>query len=131
MTPIEAYYFTLEKVNELEESGISVAINSTSSKDDTALAEKFNTPNNIPSKYWINVSFEFENDEQAEKIHEAANYLGLCGIRFDVGGTENHRDWELDWSFIYQKGEENIEWNMTRENVEKMIKSFMGNNNLL
>lgn len=126
MTPIEAYYFTLEKVNELEESGISVAINSTSSKDDIALTEKFETPNNIPSKYWVNVSFEIENDDQAEKIHEAANYLGLCGIRFDMGGTENHRDWELDWSFYYQKGEENIEWNVARENVENMIKRFKG-----
>lgn len=129
MTPIEAYYFTLEKVNELKESGISITINSTSSKDDTALTEKFETPNNIPSKYWVNVSFEIENDEQAEKIHETANYLGLCGIRFDMGGAENHRDWELDWSFYYQKGEENIEWNVARENVESMIKSFKDKNN--
>ena len=105
MTPIEAYYFTLEKVNELKESGISITINPTTSKNNTELTEKFHTPNNIPSKYWVNVSFEIENNEQAEKIHETDNYLGLCGIRFDMGGTENHRDWELDWSFYYRKGE--------------------------
>ncbi|NCQ11076.1 MAG: hypothetical protein COW67_08285 [Flavobacteriales bacterium CG18_big_fil_WC_8_21_14_2_50_32_9] len=124
MTTIEAYYFTLEKVNEIKESGVSTAINSVTSKNDTALVEKFNTPNSIPPKYWVNVSFEIESDEQALKIHESANYLGLCGIRFDMGGTENHRDWELDWSFFYQKGEENAEWKAARNKVEKMIRNI-------
>jgi hypothetical protein len=124
-TPIEAYEFTLRKVNQLKESGIDVVIKPTSSRNDEILIRKYSGTNRIPSDKWINVSFKVSDKGQAMKIHEVANYLGLCGIRFDTGGCYNCRDWELDWSFIFTPGVENEEWREAREDIEDMINDLI------
>ena len=130
MKPIEAFYFTMQKVNELKESGITVNVKPTKSRTDKELAKKYDKPERIPAEHWVNVSFKIENKEQALKIRETANYLGLCGIRFDTGGCSNCRDWELDWSFSYKKGEEDWEWRDAREEVEDMISKMSDGENI-
>lgn len=125
MKPIEAFYFTMQKVNELKENGIAVNVKPTKSKTNKELVKKYNKPDRIPVENWVNVSFKIENEEQVLKIYEAANYLGLCGIRFDTGGCSNCRDWELDWSFSYNEGEENWEWREARKEVEDMISKMI------
>lgn len=129
MNPLEAFYFTMQKVKELKESGITVSVNPTKSRTDKELAKKYDKPERISAEHWVNVSFKVENKEQALKIHETANYLGLCGIRFDTGGSSNCRDWELDWSFSYKKGEEDWEWRDAREEVEDMISKMSDEEN--
>ena len=108
-TPIEAYDFTLEKVNTLKESGIKVNITPYKRKDDLELVKKYSQPDRIPSRLWVKVSFKNIDSKQSKLIYRTANYLRLCGIRFDTGGCSSCRDWELDWSFSYQKGEEHLD----------------------
>jgi hypothetical protein len=121
MTPIDAYHLTLSKILELKENGINVEIIPTKSRIDKKLIERFNQPERIPPEKWVSVSFKIKNHMDAVKIHEMANYLGMCGIRFDTGGCLNCRDWELDWSFKYVKGEDNLDWKDDREIVEDLI----------
>jgi hypothetical protein len=73
----------------------------------------------------LHVSFKIKSENDGVKIHEMANYLGLCGICFDTGGCSVCRDWELDWSFRYVKGDEDWEWREARERVEEFISQFM------
>ena len=120
MTPIEAFGLTFSKVKELEESGIKLTVKPSKSRTNPETVKKYNQPDRIPPVYWINVSFTIENNAQAMKIHETANYLGMCGIRFDTGGWSKGRDWELDWSFKYT-GKEDEDWRDAREDVEDMI----------
>ena len=120
----EAHDFTLGKVNELKEIGIDVIIkpydfSKHSDKDD--LIKEFTEDIRTLSHKWCNVSFKIENKFQSQKIHEMANYLGMCGIAFDTGGCCGCRYWELDWSFKYIPGEENEEWRAAREGVEDTI----------
>jgi len=121
MTTIEAYNLTLDKINELRESGINVSMKPSRSRDNRELEQKYSGEDRIPSKLWYFVTFEIKNSEQARKIMEAGNYLGMCGIRFDTGGMGNIRDWEIDWSFSYSAGEDNYEWILAREDVEDII----------
>lgn len=119
MTPTDAYYFAMTKVNELKEAGIEVVVKPTKNNEDTI--KKYNKSERIPPELWNHVTFKVSDDTQSQKVMEAANYLGMCGISFDSGGCSGCRDWELDWSFNYKKGEENWEWRGAREDVEDMI----------
>jgi len=118
MTPIEAYNLTLEKIEELKKDGVKVQSKPPKSSTDSNAAEN---PDGIPPKNWIHVSFKNLSEGQILKVHETANYLGMCGIRFDTGGCCDGRDWELDWSFQYT-GEEDEQWREAREDVEELIK---------
>jgi len=121
-TPTEAYDFAKSKVIELQESGIEVKIiPSSKSKSNENLVKEYNKPERIPPELWEHVSFLNMNKSQAFKVHEMANYLGMCGIKFDMGGSPGFRDWEFDWSFVYIKGEEDWEWRDAREDVEEQI----------
>jgi len=115
MTPIEAYELALEKVEELKEAGIEVIV-----RPKISASSYIEEPNGIPPDKWVLVTFKFSHKIQAEKVHEAANYLGMCGMRFDVGGTKEYRDWELDWSFQYT-GKEDEEWRDARDEIEDRI----------
>ena len=117
-TILDAYYFAMTKVNELKEQGINVEINKYLS-DDSSSSE------NIPFEKWCNVDFEKVTQEQSVKINEMANYLGMCGITFDMGGCVNSRDWSFDWSFSYEKGSENWEWKEALNEVEDMITTML------
>jgi len=120
MTTIEAHQLTFKKIKELEKSGISVEIKPSKSRESSEMIKKYNNPGRVPPEYWFFVTFFIDNNAQAMKIHEAANYLGMCGITFDTGGCCNYRDWELDWSFRYT-GVEDEKWRDARDSVEDMI----------
>lgn len=120
----EAYYFTMDKVKELRDGGIDVLIKSSSSKNNPDTVKKYNRPDRISPDLWHHVSFQISDLEQYQKIHEAANYLGLCGIGFDTGCGCGSSDWELDWSFRYKKGEEDWDWRDAREDVKDMAENI-------
>ena len=126
MTTIEAYNLTLSKIEELRKKGIEVTIKPSKSRDNEELQKRFKGPERIPSNLWTFVTFTIKNKGDAIAVYEMANYLGMCGIRFDTGGCACYRDWEIDWSFQYRKGEENEDWRDARDDIEDMI-SELGN----
>lgn len=121
MTPTDAYYFAMTKVNELKEDGINVLITPTKSRYNEDTIKKYDKPDRIPPELWNNVSFKILDNIQTQKIMEMSHYLGMCGISFDTGGCKGLRDWEFDWSFKYREGEENWKLRDIREDVEDMI----------
>ena len=124
MTPIDAYKLALRKIDELKDSGINVVITPSRSRNKINLIEKYNQPERIPPEKWVNVSFEILDKGQSMRIHDAARYLGMCGIKFDTGGCCHGRDWELDWSFKYT-GKEDEEWEDASQDVEDMINDLL------
>lgn len=124
MTPIEAYNFTMDKVEELEKADIGVIIIPYKFGDniDELEKESENNINGIPLELWQKIKFVLSNSEEANIVHKAANYLGLCGIKFDVGGDKDTRDWELDWSFEYT-GTEDTDWRDARDDCEDQIRN--------
>ena len=114
MTTIEAYEFTLEKINELKNKGIEIKIKERpNSKKE--LADK------LPFELWRQINFINLTNSQADEILAMAKYLNLCGIQFDAGGMGNSRDWELNWSFRYGK-EEDEQWIEALEECEELIR---------
>jgi len=124
MTTEEAYELAIEKVNELKESGIDTEIIPSCQQNDLNTIKKYSKPENISPDKWINVSFHIEKEGDIDKVFDAGTYLSMCGISFDTGGCCGCRDWELDWSFSYNKNEEKMKWNETRADVEDMIKDM-------
>lgn len=108
-TPIEAYEFTLQKIEDLQEEHpeIDVKIVPSKSRNNAELREKYIQHQRIPTEKWVHVTFRFPNDNYWYILAELRNYLGQCGISFDTGGMKGYRDWELDWSFRYT-GEDNL-----------------------
>ena len=123
MTTQEAYDFTIDKVNELQKSGIKVETRSCNSKDNPETIAKYSSPENVAPEFWVHISFKTDNKPHLDQIHEAVNYLGMCGISFDTGGCCGQRDWELDWSFRYKEGDEDWEKRDTRDDVEDVLRS--------
>jgi hypothetical protein len=123
-TPTEAYYFTMEKVFELKDQGIEISIIPCKSRNNPETVKKFSKPERILPEYWVQVRFKTITPEQNKKVYEMNKYLFMCGIYFDNGGCKGGRDWELDWSFTYHKGEENWESIMKMEEVEDLIKKM-------
>jgi len=120
MKTIEAYEFTLKKIEELLSTGIEITKRKSKSINDQEVINKYSGSERIPPEKWLHISFKINDKFQSIKIHEAANYLGMCGIRFDTGGCSNCRDWELDWSFRYT-GKEDEDWRDARDEVENII----------
>lgn len=127
MTLLSAFDFTLAKILELQEKGICLKIEKM--KLSEKLIKKYNSNKYIPFDNWMSVIFSIKADTDALKIHEMANYLALCGIRFDTGGINGIRYWELDWSFEYKQGSEHWEWISARESVEEIISKMSNNKN--
>ena len=123
MTTIEAYDLAIKKVKELKKNGIDFTSRASRSATDKKTIEKYSGPERISPEKWIHVTFKITNKWQALKIHEAANYLGMCGITFDTGGTVDQRDWELDWSFKYMKKKDK-DRREARETVEDILNDF-------
>lgn len=122
MESTDAYHFAISKVNELKKEGINIIIEPYDTKKYKSIVEKFkNQQNGIPSKLWSRVSFKGITSSQALKIINMGNYLGMCGISFDVGGCCSLRNWEFDWSFRYKSGDENSDWREAYEDVEEKI----------
>lgn len=128
MTLLSAFDFTLAKILELQEKGISLKIEKMKLNEN--LIKKYNSNKHIPFDNWISVIFLIKTNANVLEINKMANYLALCGIRFDTGGMNNNRYWELDWSFEYKQGSEHWEWISARESVEEII-SKMNDNNLI
>ena len=124
MTPTEAYYFTMSKVDELKDSGIEVLIKPSNTKNNQEMIKKYNQPGRTPPELWNHISFKVSDKQQSKKIFDMANYLGLCGISFDTGGCIGQRDWELDWSFRFKKGEEDWDLRDARDEVEDMLNNM-------
>lgn len=123
MTITEAHEFALGKVAELRDNGIETIIKKydlTSPGGQSAVRKYDGEITRIHPEKWVKVTFKNVDKEQVIKIHEAANYLGMCGIAFDTGGYHGCRNWELDWSFRYT-GKEDEGWREAREDVEDMI----------
>ena len=104
MKILEAYKFTLEKLEELKNDGIEIEMiipRSVREKGEgyEDLINKYSGPDRLPVDLWRHVTLKYRDQEQASQIFEAAKYLGMAGISFDKGGFQNSRDWELDWSF--------------------------------
>ena len=99
MTTIEAYEFTLKKINELKNKGIEIKIQARP-YNRKKLEDKF------PNDLWRQINFINLTERQADEVIKMAKYLNLCGIQFDAGGMGNNKDWELDWSFCYRKENE-------------------------
>ena len=115
MTPVEAYECALVKVWELHEAGIEVKIRESRSRTSASALEKYGgVPGRIPPDKWIHVTLKPKTDDDYNKIREAANYLGMAGMRFDTGGGCGGLDWELDWSFYHEGGQVDENW---RENM--------------
>lgn len=122
MTITEAHQFTMDKVIELENAGIKVNIKPSRGREIESTVKKYgDNPECVPINLWYHVTFVAENEAEKMKVHNAVNYLGMCGITFDTGGCCNQRDWELDWSFRYEKGEEDMERRDARDMVEDII----------
>lgn len=126
----EAYELTLEKIEELGREGIEVTIKPFKSLTtpygivDQLVErnnEKYDRLGGIPPNKWFYVTFSVLDESHAIKIHKAGDYLGMCGITFDVGGWQGYRDWKLDWSFSYT-GKEDEDWREARDEVEDLIK---------
>ena len=115
----EAYELTLRKVQKLKDSGIKCTINPYSGESIKELSIRYNEVSRIKSDKWISVNFSNLDKGQSLKVHEVANYLGMCGITFDIGGTADTRAWELDWSFEYT-GKEDEERRDARDEVENI-----------
>jgi len=120
MTIIDAYYFVFEIIEELKKDGIKISVEPTPNNELTDYSNK--KQDRLPPKFWKQVKFTISNDKQAKKIQETANYLGVCGISFDTGGSEYVREWEIDFSFRYDKNNDNWDWKKRREDVEDIIK---------
>ena len=126
MTTIDAYYFTMNKVNELKEGGIEISIKPSRNINDKDTIEKYKDHDGIPLKLWTYVTFKVTDTTQVQKIIEMTNYLGMCGITFDISGEIGERDWEIDWSFKYTEGKEDWEWRKNIEEVEDIINQTCG-----
>jgi hypothetical protein len=123
MDTLEAYNLTIDKIEELKREGINSTSVPSRSRGDRNLIKKYNSPKNVKPDKWFHVTFNINDEVQADKIFDAVKYLGLCGIQFDTGGYKNTRDWELDWSFEYT-GKENEEWMQKVEEVEYLIRDL-------
>ena len=121
METINAFEFTLTKVWELKESGIEVIIKPSRSSENKDIAKRYSGTDRVPAEKWLHVTFHIKNGNESKKVLEMAQYLAMCGICFDTGGCSGQRDWELDWSFSYKKGEEDMDMIVAREQVEEML----------
>jgi hypothetical protein len=110
MDILEAYDLTLETIKSL---GIPYTLK-------TPKSLRSYPEDQLPPNKWLHVTFEIRDESDSIAIHEAANYLGLCGITFDVGSGMFIRDWEIDWSFKVTGDTE--KWRDDREIVEEITK---------
>ncbi len=130
MTIQEAYEATLEKVAELEQSGIVVTRQPHPGKDVSKITKEYSGEDYLEPELWMKISFHVEDRHGAYRVRQAAHYLGLAGIIFDVGGAEGLRDWEIDWSFHIVDAAENEQWQEAGDYVEDIINEFCDDDDL-
>lgn len=116
----EAYQLTIDKVLELQSNGIEVTIIKSNGASRPETVKKYSGPEYLPSDQWVHVTFKPINKEDVTLISTACDYLGMAGITFDTGGCCGSRDWELDWSFNHERGED-VDRKQARAEVEDII----------
>ena len=98
-------------------SQILEAIKSSEDNKDKKVIEASKKEGGIPSDKWVRICFQNLDETRKYKVLEAENFLSLFGISFDCGGCLNEREWEIDWSFRYDKGEEKMGWMISRDKM--------------
>lgn len=130
MTIQEAYDATIEKIAEFEYSGIEVTRQPHPSRNNPEMVQKYSGTDHLKPELWLHISFHVTDRNEAYRVRQAAHYLGLAGIIFDVGGAEGLRDWELDWSFhLVDPGESEL-WQEAGDYVEDIINEFCDDDDL-
>lgn len=112
-----AYEIAMNKVEELKKSGICVEIKTLNPN----ISDSIKKMGELEFDKQRDICFKNLTKKQASKIYEAATYLGALGITFDLGGIDNTRDWEFDWSFKYTFGREDKDWSLARAENEKAL----------
>lgn len=98
---ISAYNLVMLELTNLS-SDYSVTIKIPKSVSNEELKLKYSQmENRIPSELWRNVNI-ITKSKDYNKLFELEEKFHNLGIRFDTG-FGNGRDWELDWSFQYNK----------------------------
>jgi hypothetical protein len=117
MELLDAYEFTLAHVKELMEKGTQIRMEIPFLAKDKKVIEASKKEGGIPSDKWVRICFQNLDETRKYKVLEAENFLSLFGISFDCGGCLNEREWEIDWSFRYDKGEEKMGWMISRDKM--------------
>jgi hypothetical protein len=101
MSTDEAFQETLDAVEEIRQSGVTVEIRPYKKPVRPGLLDKYSGPERVHRDKWVTVTFKPTDKAACTLIAEKARHLGWLGISFDTGGMLGQRDWELDWSFKY------------------------------
>jgi len=117
MELLDAYDLTMSKVNALRQSGIQLALTPPKAINDEKLIAEVEAEGGLPVDKWMKISFQNLSADQKKAVYDAGNYLCRMGIIFDCGGAKDLRDWEIDWSFKFDKSA-SAEWLKKREELE-------------
>lgn len=105
----QAYDHTMSVIESLKKQGIRVVvqvprvIRESNSPGELEIVKKYDIDGRIHWSKWRNVQFFTDDQDTAKKIMFAKHYLGENGIFFDSGAGCGSIDWELDWSFSFNK----------------------------
>ena len=99
MNVLEAYQIALDKITELENSGIEVKMKKTGKSLEESPDSKYDLPDRLPRDLYLHVSFVPKSEDAWDAVFAAGMELAKKGISFDTGAGGGERDWELDWSF--------------------------------
>jgi hypothetical protein len=127
MTQVEkAYDYAMGVLEELKKSGVKVKMIiprrvKEGKYHDTVI--KYHPPKCLPVEKWRHVEL-FPKKRQVKLVHDAVSKLFEFGITFDTGGgCKGGRDWEIDWSFTYNK-EKNTEALESLQENEELIREL-------
>lgn len=126
LTDIEiAFQLVIEIVFELKDAGIDIVSTPFDfSKYDKYYFDDKKFSNTISKEYWRRITFKVKNENESSLINDKLNYIGLSGITFDHGAGKNDKDWELDWSFNYEKAGDDIEWRKSIKTINDLLGGF-------
>lgn len=123
MTPLEAFVSVFDDIFYLKDLGINVEFNKSVSATKPEIVERFSDdPKRIPSKNWVYVTFSNLNKRKRNEIFKIEDGLGEFGISFDTDATKDTHNWSLDWSFVFDRDNDNKDWKnrrtlMTMDNI--------------
>ena len=120
MTPTEAHAFVLDEI-ELVSKKKSIEYEIKKPEYSTDVSDDVTR---VPKSLWCKVIFTVKDESDSMALLELARYLNVAGIQFDVGGSQNTREWELDWSFRYT-GTDSPEWLDRINELEEEIFPFL------
>lgn len=113
MTPLEAFVSVFDDIFYLKDLGINVEFNKSVSANNPEIVERFSQDSKrIPSKHWVYVTFSNLNKTKRNEIFKIEDGLGVFGISFDTDATKDTHNWSLDWSFVFDR--DNNDWKNRR-----------------